>query len=153
MGEVAVSWLARGPSLVIVTDGENGATAFSRGKPLSIPGRRVAVVDTVGAGDTFHAATLAELDRIGRLTPEGIVALDRATLGEVLNFAAKAASITCTRRGADLPTMAEVARRGDDRPRRRLLPASTSPPRVMQTDAGGEQLRSGSRLYIKGLAW
>ncbi len=106
--EVAALWRSQGPSVVVITYGDRGATVFTGGEPLSIPGRAVKVVDTVGAGDTFHAAILAELDRRDLLTPAAVAGLDRAVLADVLGFATKAAAITCTRRGADLPTRAEV---------------------------------------------
>jgi fructokinase len=62
------------------------------------------VIDTVGAGDTFHAALLARLDRDGRLTRDALLALDTESLRDVLSEAVAAAGITCTRLGADLPT-------------------------------------------------
>jgi fructokinase len=110
VGEAAVRWQAAGAGLVVVTRGAQGAIAFPRaGEPLEVPGRRVAVVDTVGAGDTFHAALLANLDATGSLTPDRLAALSRDRLGEALTYAAAAAAITCSRRGADLPRAAEVA--------------------------------------------
>ncbi|MNC95106.1 ribokinase [compost metagenome] len=68
------------------------------------------VVDTVGAGDTFQAALLTWLAERGRLSIEGIGGLSSADLGTALDFAARAAAITCSRRGADLPRRAELPR-------------------------------------------
>ncbi|MBP0573138.1 carbohydrate kinase, partial [Mycobacterium tuberculosis] len=65
-------------------------------------------VDTVGAGDTFQATMLARLDEMDLLAPERLATLDFAVLTEVVRFAAAAAAVTCTRRGADLPRRAEV---------------------------------------------
>jgi fructokinase len=42
------------------------------------------------------------------LSPEGIASLSQADLGKLLEFAARAASITCSRRGADMPRRAEL---------------------------------------------
>lgn len=112
VAEAASHWLALGARLVVVTRGEQGATAFSAAGQVSAPGHRVAVQDTVGAGDTFHAALLACLARTGRLSPEAIAALDREALAGLLAYAAAAAAITVTRRGADLPTAAEVEAMG-----------------------------------------
>ncbi|MCO5091547.1 carbohydrate kinase [Bosea sp. (in: a-proteobacteria)] len=106
--EAAAHWLDLGAKLVVVTQGERGATAFSAAGRVSVPGRRVSVRDTVGAGDTFHAALLARLSRTGRLSPEAIAALDRDAIADLIAYAAAAAAITVTRRGADLPTAAEV---------------------------------------------
>ncbi|MCP8938405.1 carbohydrate kinase [Alsobacter sp. SYSU M60028] len=110
IAEAAARWHGLGAQLVVVTRGRDGALGFpAGGDTVEVPGRRVAVVDTVGAGDTFHAAMLAELDRRGRLTRDGVATLDSEALGEVLRYAVTASSITCTRRGADLPRAAEVA--------------------------------------------
>ncbi|MDO9708164.1 carbohydrate kinase family protein [Paracraurococcus lichenis] len=105
----AARWRAAGVGLVVLTRGGAGATAFHACGTFEEAGRPVAVADTVGAGDTFHAALLARLRHHGRLTREGIAALDADTLRDVLRYAGAAAAITCTRRGADLPRAAEVA--------------------------------------------
>lgn len=108
MAEAAAYWLDLGAQLVVVTQGGQGATAYSAAGTVSVPGQRVTVTDTVGAGDTFHAALLARLAHTGRLSPEAIAALDREALAELLAYAVAAASVTVTRRGADLPRTAEV---------------------------------------------
>ncbi|WP_199699221.1 PfkB family carbohydrate kinase [Oleomonas cavernae] len=109
IADAAAYWLDCGARLVVVTAGEQGATAFSAAGTVAVPGRCVRVRDTVGAGDTFHAALLAQLSTTGRLDPQAIGALDREAIGDLLAYATAAAAITCTRRGADLPTAAEVA--------------------------------------------
>ena len=63
----------------------------------------------MGAGDTFQAALLTWLDEHGRLTPDGTRAWDAASLQAALDFASRAAAITCSRRGADLPRRAELS--------------------------------------------
>jgi fructokinase len=50
---------AVGPSMVVITAGENGATVFAEGEAAHIPARGVEVVYDIGAGDTFHAGLLA----------------------------------------------------------------------------------------------
>lgn len=106
--ELARGWLAKGPSLVVVTRGREGASAFTATTTASVPGRTVAVVDTVGAGDTFQAALLARLGETGGRTRTAISALGADTLADLLDYAGKASAITCTRRGADLPRRAEL---------------------------------------------
>ncbi len=96
-------WLAAGVALVVVTRGAAGAWAWTPGQRLTVPPVATAVVDTVGAGDTFQAALLAGLAERNRLSAAGVGALGRTELGAVLGFAASAAAITCSRRGADLP--------------------------------------------------
>lgn len=108
LAEAAAFWLGRGAQLVVITEGERGASAFTAADALSLPGRRIAVRDTVGAGDAFHAALIAHLAATGRLDPEGIAALDREALGDLLAYGIAAAAITCTRPGADPPRPAEI---------------------------------------------
>ncbi|MFC7478667.1 carbohydrate kinase [Dankookia sp. GCM10030260] len=101
-------WLETGVSLVVLTQGPAGATAFHASGVFQEAGRAVAVADTVGAGDTFHAALLARLRQRGLLRREALAALNAAALQDALCYATNAAAITCTRRGADLPRAAEV---------------------------------------------
>ena len=101
-------WLDAGVRLVVVTRGERGVSAWTGAGRIDRPARRVAVVDTVGAGDAFQAALLTALVEGGHLSPDALGRLGGETLGEVLDFAATAAAVTCTRRGADLPRRAEL---------------------------------------------
>jgi fructokinase len=110
LAAVARDWLGRGPKLVVLTRGEHGPLAAFGNAIVERPTPRVEVVDTVGAGDTFHAGLLASLDEAGRLTRPAIAALDRATLVEALDFAAACAALACTRRGASPPNRDEVRR-------------------------------------------
>lgn len=101
--------LKGGVQLVVVTRGGQGVFAASAGGAAAdIPAVPVQVVDTVGAGDTFQAGLLSWLWRRGMLGAEGLRCLDSATLAQALRFAARAAAITCSRRGADLPRLGEV---------------------------------------------
>lgn len=109
VGEMAASWLAAGVKLVAVTRGDKGASAYlADGAVLDVPARPVGLVDAVGAGDTFHAALLAFLAGRGKLDRQTIAAIDHETVTEALHYAASAASITCSRRGADLPSRQDV---------------------------------------------
>jgi fructokinase len=105
---VARDWLARGPRLVIVTRGADGPLAAFGASVIERPAPRVDVVDTVGAGDTFHAALLGWLEAKNLLTRAGVAGLGAADVAAALDFAAAAAAIVCTRRGADPPTWGEV---------------------------------------------
>lgn len=107
---LAKGWIAQGVKLAVITRGGEGAVAFSaNGAMAEVSRRKVDVVDTVGAGDTFQAALLTGLSRNGRLTPEGAGSLNEAQLATLLDFAAAAAAVTCSRRGADLPRSGDVA--------------------------------------------
>ena len=106
---LASRWLAAGVALVVVTRGSNGAVAWTKKCTVARPGHRVKLVDTVGAGDSFHAALLTWAAEHGRLDPAALAALSQAQLESMLDFASLAAAITCSRRGAQLPRRAELA--------------------------------------------
>lgn len=105
---VARAWLDLGPKLVVVTRGGDGAMAFSRDHTVSVPAKRVAVVDTVGAGDTVNAGILAALHEAGRLTKPGVAGLGEADLASMLEFAGRAAAVTVGRAGANPPWRDEL---------------------------------------------
>lgn len=107
--DLAVRWRAAGVALVVVTRGGDGVSAFGAAGRIDLAAKPVAVVDTVGAGDTFQAALLAGLDERDLLTAERIATIGRDDLIAVLDFASRAAAITCSRRGADLPRRADLA--------------------------------------------
>ncbi len=109
LADAAAYWQGLGARLVVITRGAEGAVAFHRSGMLTVPGRRVRVRDTVGAGDTFHAALLARLAATDRLDAMAIASLDTEALGDLVAYATAAASVTITRRGADLPHQADVA--------------------------------------------
>ena len=106
--ELAARWLAAGVALVVVTRGGEGAWAWTASDHVAVPPVAVPVVDTVGAGDTFQAALLTALAERGLLNRAALRRLGAADLAAVLTFAARAAAITCSRRGADLPRRAEL---------------------------------------------
>ena len=102
--------LGAGVVLVVVTRGGDGVLAATATlAPIALPALAVTVIDTVGAGDTFQAALLAHLSRHGVLSRAALAALDAPSLRAALAFAATAAAITCSRRGADLPRLEEVS--------------------------------------------
>ena len=113
--EIAGRWLDTGAGLVIVTRGESGAEAFTRRDSLSVAGHRITLVDSVGAGDTFQAAMIAGLAEAGIWSRPALDALSRDMLGNLIGFAARAAAITCSRRGADLPRRTELPVLADER--------------------------------------
>ena len=105
-----VEALCAGVALVVVTRGERGVIAATRSlAAVELSAIPVTVVDTVGAGDTFQAGLLAWLQHSGCLTRRAIEGLGHDELAAALRFAARAAAVTCSRRGADLPYMSELA--------------------------------------------
>ncbi|TYC48712.1 carbohydrate kinase [Rhodobacterales bacterium] len=107
--QVARSWLEKGTGLVIVTRGDEGASVLTRTVEFNVPGVRVNVEDTVGAGDTFQASLLAGLRQLGVASRDELAHLDESRLKALVSFAVKAAAITCSRRGADLPRRSELS--------------------------------------------
>lgn len=97
---------------VIVTRGPNGATIFAADQQVEVPGRPVEVVDTVGAGDSFMAATLVSLWDRGCVTPEALRELGPDDWSDIGRFAVAAAATTCSRRGADPPRRDELSDTG-----------------------------------------
>ena len=106
--DFAKQCLAQGVKLAIVTRGAEGAVAWTATQHVSVPPVKVTVVDTVGAGDTFQAATLTWLAEHNALSGPALQGLTAVQLTDALMFAARAAAITCSRRGADLPRRAEL---------------------------------------------
>ena len=87
-----------GPSVVVVTEGENGCWCASPDGDFHTPAFIApAVVDTTGAGDVFHGAFL--LARANGLD-----------LGGALEFASAVAALKCRSLGgrAGIPTMEET---------------------------------------------
>lgn len=104
----AAAWRDLGPKLVVMTLGADGAMALLNGSKVAVPGRKIGVVDTVGAGDSFHAALLAGLSEHGLLTLDRLAKLDVGVLKVLLDRAVAAAAITCSRAGANPPTKREL---------------------------------------------
>ena len=115
--EVAATWLALGPALVLITRGAEGAAAYSRTVTTAAPAVAVEVVDTVGAGDSFMSATLdqlASLCLLGATARPGLAALSNSEADRLLRTAGAAAAVTVSRAGARPPSAAELRALGSD---------------------------------------
>ncbi|MGW3033663.1 carbohydrate kinase family protein [Streptomyces sp. NPDC001178] len=109
LGGSPKEWLAAGPAAVVITHGGDGLSAFTRdGAVYPVPGEKVDVVDTIGAGDTVNAALLHGLAAQDALSPEALLGLGADGWTRLLRFAARAAAITCSRAGAEPPYASEV---------------------------------------------
>jgi fructokinase len=107
----AAALIDRGASLIVITRGVNGALAWHRGAgAVEVGAPSVDVVDTIGAGDSFHAGLLFALREQGRIERAGLRALGAAELRRALSFACQCAAVTCTRAGANPPRRSEVSR-------------------------------------------
>jgi fructokinase len=100
--DVANRWINDGVFLVVVTHGANGLVGYTAGGRVEVPGVKVDVVDTVGAGDTVGAIV------VEAMLTHGLIALHGDLLRGVLARAAAAAAITCSRKGAQPPFKHEL---------------------------------------------
>lgn len=106
--DLAEHLLTLGARLVVVTRGTAGAQAWTHTCRAEVAGQSVALVDAVGAGDSFQAALLFRLAEAGHLSQAGLDELNGDQLSRLLDFAARASAITCSRRGADLPSRGDL---------------------------------------------
>ena len=100
--DVANRWINDGAFLVVVTQGANGLMGYTSEGRVEVPGVKVDVVDTVGAGDTVGAIV------VEAMLAHGLVELRGDILRSVLTRAAAAAAITCSRKGAQPPYKHEL---------------------------------------------
>jgi fructokinase len=100
--EIAKICLEKGVQLVVITRGADGLVGVTADGVVEVPGVKVAVVDTVGAGDTVGAII------VEAVVQRGILNLTGSNLKEVLYRAAVAAAITCSRAGAQPPRAFEL---------------------------------------------
>jgi fructokinase len=116
--------LEAGAGAVVLTRGPDGLAVVAPGVRAEVPAagpgdaRGIGpVVDTIGAGDSVHAALLAWLHARGALGRDA-PALDAAAWTAALGFAAEVAARTCARAGAEPPRRHELSARpgGDDAP-------------------------------------
>jgi fructokinase len=109
---VAATWSQLGPDLVVITHGAGGASAYRQGRAaLRQPGREVAVVDTIGAGDAFTAGLLTGVMRRRRHRPGRLESTSEGALADIVDEAVLISAMTCERAGADPPRLDEVLER------------------------------------------
>ena len=109
--DVAAAWLDLGPALVVVTRGERGAIAACHAGSFEVPPIEVEVTDTVGAGDAFMAGLLDGLRIAGLVGADRREALSSASVDGLtpsLMRGALVSAYTCSRRGANPPTVHEL---------------------------------------------
>ena len=100
--QIINDWLTKGPSLIVLTHGDNGLTGYRKNERVSVEAVKVKVSDTVGAGDTVGAILVEAMEK------DGLESLTGARLEMMLERAAKAAAITVSRVGANPPTSEEL---------------------------------------------
>lgn len=103
-------WLDEGVGAVLLTRGGDGLRLITEQLDVSVPAPAVDVADTIGAGDTVHGALLAYLDRHDALDAAVVRGFSEADWSAALTFAARAATVTVSRPGADPPWSRELGR-------------------------------------------
>ncbi len=101
--------LEMGPELVAFTLGDRGAVLMTKARQVEMPAKSVPVVDTIGAGDSFHAALLVGLGWLKVSTRKDLSALSEEAMQSILRLAISEAALDCTKRGAEPPTLRELA--------------------------------------------
>ncbi len=100
--QVVNDWLTKGPSLIVVTYGDKGLAGYRLDEKVIVDAVKVAVADTVGAGDTVGAIL------VEAIVKDGLDTLCGVRLEMMLKRAAKAATITVSRSGANPPSLKEI---------------------------------------------
>ena len=113
--ETAKHWVAptedddHVPGVIVLTRGGEGATVIRDDLVLEVDAPKVEVVDTVGAGDSFAGAVLAALSAHHVASRDALDRLDGQWWRTAVTYAVTAASISCTRPGADPPRRVELS--------------------------------------------
>ena len=100
--DVAQRWINDGAALVVITRGADGLLGITADGAVEVPGVKIEVADTVGAGDTVGAII------VEAMIEQGILNLNDEVLKATLHRAAVAAGITCSRKGAQPPYKHEL---------------------------------------------
>ncbi|SCX15517.1 PfkB family carbohydrate kinase [Candidatus Aquiluna sp. UB-MaderosW2red] len=113
LDEICHLW-SQGSKLVVLTRGASGASLYRGGKRIDVAAPKIQLVDTVGAGDTFMANFLAEINALaglGAAPKPRLLKLSDQDLEQAAAIAAVAAGIVCERAGCEPPTKEEVGLR------------------------------------------
>jgi len=106
----AINIIESGASLVVVTLGKKGAFAVNRKLEIvEVKANEIAVIDTIGAGDTFAAALITQLLENSLINKNALDNLSSDDLTEILTNCSAVSAITCSRQGANPPHRHEVS--------------------------------------------
>ena len=93
---------------MVITKGAHGADAYTARATVRVPGVKVDVVDTVGAGDTVNAGILASLHNQGLLDKDALADLTEDQIHSAVALGVRAAAVTVARAGANPPWAHEM---------------------------------------------
>lgn len=109
---VSSRWLNLGPRLVIVTRGKKGGLALSAsGVRYEATPKKVTVVDTVGAGDSFMGGILDAMWGLGlrgASARNALASLDYDSVATIVDRASRVSEVTVSRAGANPPWASEL---------------------------------------------
>jgi len=106
----AINIIESGASLVVVTLGKKGAFAVNKKLEIvEVKANEIAVIDTIGAGDTFAAALITQLLENSLINKNALDNLSSDDLTEILTNCSAVSAITCSRQGANPPHRHEVS--------------------------------------------
>ena len=106
----AINIIESGASLVVVTLGKKGAFAVNKKLEIvEVKANEIAVIDTIGAGDTFAAALITQVLENSWINKNALENLSSDDLTEILTNCSAASAITCSRQGANPPHRHEVS--------------------------------------------
>ncbi len=109
MGTSPSDLLGRGIGVVIRTLGPDGVEVhLASGELMRVPAQNVDVVDTVGAGDSFCGAVLAQLHERSA-AERGLAALSAREWSEIAAFGVAVSALTVSRAGANPPWRDEIS--------------------------------------------
>lgn len=107
--ETVSNWLSGETSLVAITRGSDGAHVHTSNGRIDVPARKVEVIDTVGAGDSFNGGLLHGLNKSGLLEKSALRKATPEALRSAIELAVQVAAITVSRAGANPPWQSEIA--------------------------------------------
>jgi fructokinase len=109
---IVQGWIGDSGRHVFVTRGGDGTSLYRPGGVrIDVASRKINVVDTVGAGDTFCAnllGQLSDLDALGADPFDRLTNLSDEAWREIVHVSGIAASITCERAGCEPPVLADL---------------------------------------------
>ncbi len=110
--EIVRDWIGDSQRVVMVTRGAEGTSIYRADRRIDVASRKINVVDTVGAGDTFCANLLGQLsdvDALGSDPFDRFANLSDEAFAEFARVASVSASITCERAGCEPPTLEDLS--------------------------------------------
>lgn len=108
-GEAAEILLRQGVDLVLATRGADGVEVIrAGGTTITRPAPKVAVVDSIGAGDAFNAGVLASLQGQGIDGRPALASASDQAIAEAIDYGIRVAGVSLTRAGASPPWVAEL---------------------------------------------